>query len=323
LLGAIAFMVLGLVALTFGAEALVRGAARLAKAAGISSFIVGLTVVAFGTSAPELGGSVQAAFQGKGDLAVGNVVGSNIANICLILGVTAMVCPVPVRLSVVRREAPLMLAVCIFGALTMLGGDVSRLEGVALVVGLLGYTARAYLVGRREGSDDLTAAAAKELDEELASTTPKPLWWNLMLTAFGIALLVGGSKFLVGGAIDIAAGMGVPEAVIGLSMVAFGTSVPELWTSVYAALRSEADIAVGNILGSNVFNVLCVLGLTSLTAPDALPVEPVMMTRDVWVMLGVSAAVIPMMYSAGRINRIEGAMLSALYALYVWRLFSW
>ena len=316
-------MVLGLVALTFGAESLVRGAARLAKAAGISSFIVGLTVVAFGTSAPELGGSIQAAFQDKGGLAVGNVIGSNIANVCLILGITAMVCPVPVRLNVVRREAPLMLGVCIFGALTMLGGEVSRLEGVLLVLGLLAYTTRAYFVGRREGSDDLTVAAAQELDAELNNTEPKPLWWNLGLTVIGIALLVAGSKLLVGGAIDIAEALGVPEAVIGLSMVAFGTSVPELWTSVYAALRKEPDIAVGNILGSNVFNILCVLGLTATTSPAALPVEPLMMQRDVWVMLGVSAAAIPMMYSAGRIERLEGALLSAVYALYVWRLFSW
>lgn len=310
------FFGLGLVLLTFGAEFLVQGATRLARKAGVSSFIVGLTVVAFGTSAPELGGSIQAAFQGNGDLAVGNVIGSNIANICLILGLTALINPIPVHLLVVRKEVPLMILVSVLGVAALTGSSVGRLSGGLLTGGLLVYIVRAYLVGRGESGDDLASQAAKELAEEVSGNKERPLWYNLGLVAVGIAMLVGGSKLLVDSAVTIAGALGVPSVVIGLTMVAFGTSVPELFTSVVAAMRKQSDIAVGNILGSNVFNVLCVLGVSSLVSPDPLPVPSETLSRDAWVMLGVSLACVPIMLSRGRISRAEGAMLFALYLFY-------
>lgn len=308
---------LGLGLLTFGAESLVRGAARLARRLGVSSFIVGLTVVAFGTSAPELGGSIQAAFQGNGDLAIGNVLGSNIANICLILGITAMINPIPVQLGVVRREVPLMILVSAFGALALLGSEVGRVSGLLLTIGLGLYIFRAYRVGKSETGDDLAAAAAKELAEEVAADKTHPIWKDLLLVLIGLVCLVIGSKLLVDSAVTIAGALGVPSVVIGLTMVAFGTSVPELFTSVVAARRKQSDIAVGNILGSNVFNILCVLGISSLVSPKALPVPPEAFTRDLWVMLGVSLACVPIMLSRGRITRVEGFLLSGLYLLYV------
>lgn len=309
--------VVGLVLLMFGAEALVRGAARIARALGISSFIVGLTVVAFGTSAPELVTSIQAAFKGVSDMAVGNVVGSNIANVCLILGITAVVNPIPVTLKVVRREVPLMILVSAAGVVTMTGdGGVSRLAGSLLVVLLAGYVLRAYFSGKGESSEGPIAEVAKELDDEIVMTRSRPLWFNLMLVVVGLVMLVFGSNLLVGSSERIALALGVPNALVGITIVAFGTSVPELATSVVAALKKQSDIAVGNVLGSNVFNVLCVLGLTAAIAPEPLVVPPGMLERDAWVMLLSAIACVPLMLTRGKISRVEGGLLVALYVIY-------
>ncbi|MEO0511648.1 MAG: calcium/sodium antiporter [Planctomycetota bacterium] len=315
-LAQIGIFVVGLMLLMLGAESLVRGAARIARSMGISSFIVGLTVVAFGTSAPELGGSLQAAYQGNPDIAVGNVVGSNIANICLILGMTAIVNPIPVTLAVVRREVPMMILVSAVGVLAMVNDEVGRLSGVMLVTVLAGYVLRAYFSGKHEDSEGPVAEVAKELDEELIRSKSRPLWFNIMLVLVGLVLLVIGSKFLIDSSVRIAEALSVPSSVIGLTMIAFGTSVPELATSVVAALRKQSDIAVGNVLGSNVFNILCVLGITAVASPGPLTVPADMLRRDAWVMLGVAIACVPVMLTRGKISRAEGAMLLGLYVVY-------
>lgn len=313
----------GLALLIFGAELMVRGAARLAHAIGISSFIVGLTVVAFGTSAPELGGSLRAAFENNGGLAIGNVIGSNIANICLILGAAAVICPVQVRLASIRRETVIMILAGVAGALSMLGGQTHRVAGALLVLGLAAFTVRAYREGRNAGPDEMSelARAAKELDEELDVQGRSNLLVAAGLVVIGLAMLFFGSGWLVSGSVVLAEMLGVSDAVIGLSMVAFGTSVPELSLSVIAALRRQPDIAIGNILGSNIFNILCVLGLTALLAPNPLPVPDEVWQRDIWVMLGVSLACLPLLGRVRRIARWEGVVLLGLYVLYIAALF--
>ncbi|MEM9166700.1 MAG: calcium/sodium antiporter [Planctomycetota bacterium] len=312
-------VVLGLALLIVGAEVMVRGASHLARSIGISSFVVGLTVVAFGTSAPELGVSLRDAYVAEGELAVGNIIGSNIANIGLILGVTALICPIAVKLGVVRREAMIMIVVTFAGMLAMLGGGIHRVAGGLLVLGLLVFTLRAYRAGRDASGEEQSelVKAAKELDEELHLQGTPPWWTSVLRVVAGLAMLYFGSDFLVGGSRGIAENLGVSEAVIGLTMVAFGTSVPELALSSVAAFRKQPDIAIGNILGSNIFNILCVLGIASLLAPDPLLVPPELWRRDIWVMLLFALLCIPVMTSQARITRLEGGLLLGLYLVYM------
>ncbi|MEM8757399.1 MAG: calcium/sodium antiporter [Planctomycetota bacterium] len=313
----------GLALLIIGAELMVRGAARLAHAFGISSFVVGLTVVAFGTSAPELGGSLRAAFEGDGDLAIGAVVGSNIANICLVMGTAAVICPIPVRLKGIRGETIAMLIATAAGLIAMLGPSVHRIEGIVLTAGLILFTLRAYLSGRRASPDEASelARAAKELDEELSVGDGPRLPLSIALLIAGLVMLYFGSGMLVTGATVLAEMIGVSSAVIGLSIVAFGTSVPELSLSVVAALRKQPDIAIGNIVGSNVFNILCVLGLTALISPNALPVPAELWRRDAWVLIFVSLACLPILGRMRHVSRLEGVVLLGLYAGYMAALF--
>ncbi|MFG0327633.1 MAG: calcium/sodium antiporter [Phycisphaerales bacterium JB037] len=316
-----AYLIAGLALVVLGADWLVEGAASLAHRLGVSSFIVGLTVVAFGTSAPELAASIRAALSGESDLAIGNVVGSNIANVCLILGLTAVVRPVPCKAKVVRTDVPIMIAVTILG-MVFLWTDrtIVRWEGVVLVLGLFAYTFGIMLVGRGEKK-----ALAAELEQKLGefigtSIDEAPNWRRHIISAVaGIAALAIGSWLLVDGATGVALSLGVSESVVGLSMVAFGTSVPELVTSLAAAIKREADIAVGNILGSNCFNILSVLGISSLVAP--LVAAPAVLDRDMWVMLMVAAACLPVFGTMGRITRWEGGTLLAIYVLYLVILF--
>lgn len=317
------YLVAGIIALVFGAELLVRGASRLALAAGVSSFVVGLTVVAFGTSAPELGGSLGAALTDNGGLAIGNVVGSNIANICLILGLTAVICPIPVKFKIVRREVIQMIGCTIAAMLLMITPAISRVGGFALVVGLLVFVVRSYKSGKRdpEHAKEMEAAA-KELAAEVTEGDKPPVIVNLVLVVVGIVLLIFGAQLLVGGATSVAKMFNVSDAVIGLTLVAFGTSVPELSLSVVAALRKEADIAIGNILGSNIFNILCVLGITSMVSPHPLVVPEGMWTRDLWVMLGASLACLPIFLAGGKVSRFEGVLLLGLYVGYVGTLYA-
>lgn len=315
-------LIAGLVALVFGAELLVRGASRLALSAGVSSFVVGLTVVAFGTSAPELGAALGAAINDNSGLVIGPVVGSNITNICLILGFTAVICPIPVKFKVVRREVLQMLVCTIALMLFMIPTEIPRVGGFILFAGLLAFLVRSYQAGKSdpEHAKEMQAAAA-ELTTEVTKGDRPPLFVNITLCVIGIGLLIFGADMLVGGATSVAEMLNVSDTVIGLSLVAFGTSVPELSLSAVAALRKEVDIAVGNILGSNIFNILCVLGITSMVSPHPLVVPESMWTRDLWVLLGASLACLPILLAGGRVTRVEGVLLLGLYAGYVGAMF--
>lgn len=311
-----------LLMLTSGAEGLVRGSVALAKRLGVSSFFIGLTIVGFGTSTPELATSVTAAVRGSADIAVGNVVGSNICNIALILGVASLICPIALRLDVVRREVLVVITVAFVPwiALTS-GGRLERWQGAVMLAGLAAYLWVGYARGRREAEHE--AEAERELEHELgldrAGSLTRPLV-GAALVVIGLVLLVGGSYGLVASASEIARGLGVSELVIGLTIVAVGTSAPELFTSVVAAVRGQPDLAVGNVLGSNVFNVLGILGLTCVVTPQA--VSPRVLAFDVPVMVVASVACLPIMLSGARISRLEGGLFLCGYVLYVVALFT-
>ncbi len=314
-----AALVVGLTLLVLGADWLVDGSARLAGRLGVSHLLIGLTVVAFGTSAPELGASVQATLKGEGALAIGNVVGSNIANICLILGLTALLRPVTCPPRLVREDVPAMIGVTAVGMLAIgTGGVVGRIEGVVLTLGIIGYTFWLYTRGRREASAGLRGTVAAKLVEAVEQPNDAPpggkgIWREVVLVVVGAAALGVGSKMLVFGASSVAATMGVSASVIGLTIIAFGTSVPELVTCLNAVLKKESDIATGNILGSNVFNILSVLGVASLVRPIDVP--PDVVSRDIWVMLAVALACLPLMRK--RVSRAGGGFLFLSYLLYM------
>lgn len=298
----------GLLLLTGGGEALVRGASALALRIGITPLAVGLTVVAFGTSAPELIVSLRAALSGMDDVALGNVVGSNICNIGLILGLSALIRPADVHLKMMRIDAPLMFAVACALVLLLRDGAVSRPEGAALFTGAIVFTAVTLRAAKREDA---------EVQEEFAEGIPKApprIAVSLGLVAAGLALLVAGGNLLVGAAVDIARVFGLSEAVIGLTIVAVGTSLPELATSVIAAFRGQADIAIGNVVGSNIFNVLGITGVTAAVKPLSLGGVT---NVDLLVMLAFSVALLPMLLTHMKLNRAEGALLLGGYAGYV------
>jgi cation:H+ antiporter len=312
-LAAVLWFAIGLVVLVAGAELLVRGASRLALTLGVSPLIVGLTIVAYGTSAPELSVSVKASLQGQPDLAVGNVVGSNIFNILVILGLSALVVPLKVDQRLVRQEVPLMIAV----ALLMLGmsadGSVRPWEGAVLFAGAVIYTCFLIVSARNEEPRIRREYAGGSVPEKLS---PRSATVQLILIATGLLLLVTGSEWLLESSIAMARWLGVSELVIGLTLVAAGTSLPELATSVQAAIRGNREIAVGNVVGSNLFNVLCVLGL-SASVSEGLPVRPSAITFDIPVMIGASLACLPIFFSRGQISRWEGILLLGGYAVYL------
>ncbi|MFN9527068.1 MAG: calcium/sodium antiporter [Pseudomonadaceae bacterium] len=308
------YLIAGLVLLVAGAEVLVRGAAKLAAQFGIPPLIIGLTVVAFGTSAPETAVSVQAALDGSGDLAIGNVVGSNIANVLLILGMTALVAPLIVSRQLIRLDVPIMIGASLLTFGLAWDGSLSRLDGALLFAGVLTYTGFLIYSARKDkGGEDDEFAKEFGLDE-----VPKPYAWaiNLGLIIAGLVLLVTGSNFLVEGAVTLARALGISELVIGLTVVAVGTSLPELATSILAAIKGERDIAVGNIVGSNIFNLLCVLGLASLVSPAAISVSPNALAFDFPVMIAVAVACLPIFFAGYRINRWEGLLFLAYYVAY-------
>lgn len=306
---------LGLVLLVGGAEFLVRGAAQLAAAVGISPLIIGLTVVAFGTSAPELAVSMRSAMSGQAgaDIAVGNVVGSNIFNVLFILGLSAAIAPLVVSQRLVRVDVPLMIGASVLLLLLALDGKIGRLDGALLFTGILVYTLFAILQGRRESQ----AVAAEYADEFSARPrTPAGYLINLSYIVGGLALLVLGAHWLVDAAVDIARAFGVSELVIGLTIVAAGTSLPEVATSVMASIKGERDIAVGNIVGSNLFNILSVLGLAALVAPDGVNVAPSALRFDIPIMIAVAFACLPIFFTGYAIARWEGLLFLGYYALY-------
>ena len=308
--------VLGGTLLVAGAELLVRGASRLAMAAGISPLVVGLTVVAFGTSSPELAVTVGAAVSGKADVALGNVVGSNIFNVLFILGASALITPLIVSQQLVRLDVPVMIATSLLVMLLALDGRVGRLDGLLLFCGIIAYTFFLIRLSRRE-----RASVQAQYEEAIGGTghaRDSAASWpkNVALIVVGLGLLVVGARWLVDAAIQAAEALGVSELVIGLTIVAAGTSLPEVATSVLASIRGERDIAVGNVVGSNIFNLLAVLGLGSAIAPDGVAVSPGALTFDIPVMTAVALACLPIFFTGYRIARWEGMLFLGYYAAY-------
>lgn len=312
---AIGFFVLGLVVLSVGAEVFVRGASRLAAIAGIPPLVIGLTVVGFGTSAPEVAVSVQSALSGQGDLAIGNVVGSNIANVLLVLGVSAAIAPLIVSQQLVRFDVPLMIGVSLLLLCVSLDGTVGRLDGVLFVAGSVAYTGFLIVQSRSE-SAMVQAEYAREFGSKpLASRGQKV--WSIVYIAGGLVLLILGADWLVESAVSFAQALGVSELVIGLTIVAVGTSLPEAATSVVASLRGERDIAVGNVVGSCIFNVLVVLGVSSIVAPAGIHVAPAALRFDLPVMLAVAVACLPIFFTGHLIARWEGFVFVGYYVAYL------
>jgi len=300
----------GLALLAGGANALVRGAVRLAALTGLSAVVIGLTVVAFGTSAPELAVSLAAALAGSPEIAIGNVVGSNIFNLLVVLGLTAVIIPLPVASTLVRIDVPILIAVSLGFIALAANGILGRIEGAILFGAVVAYTIFAVRVSIRE-----PAVVEREAAEYLGKGGQR-IWVQALLIAAGLLLLVAGARLMVYAAVQIATAMGMSQAVIGLTIVAAGTSLPEIATSVVAALRREPDIAVGNIVGSNIFNLLAIVGLTALVHPIA--VAPVFLQRDLWVMLAVTVAMLPIIVTGRKVVRWEGVLLLAGYAGYLY-----
>lgn len=307
----------GLAALVVGADLLVRGASRLALSFGISPLVVGLTIVAFGTSAPEMAVSTGAVLNGQTGLAMGNVVGSNIFNVLFILGLSALIAPLVVHVQIIRQEVPILMGASLLLLVLGLDGHISLTDGALLFGLLLAYTVFLVVQSRRE-----TQAAQAEFEAEIHAPTAGA--WDarlpvqIALIVAGLALLVLGSDWLVGAAVVFAKALGVSDLVIGLTIVAAGTSMPEVATSVAAALKGERDIAVGNVVGSSTFNILGCLGLAGLAAgSEGLVVAPSLMAFDIWVMLAVALACLPIFLSGREIARWEGAVFLGYYAAYV------
>jgi cation:H+ antiporter len=307
-------LILGLVLLVFGADLLVKGAARLAGNFGVPALVIGLTVVAFGTSAPELAVSVKAAWSGQAELAIANAVGSNIFNVLFILGLSALIFPLVISRQLIRQDVPLMVGVSVLLVLMTLDNSLVRWEALILTLGLIIYTSFLFYQGRKKGMD----VSDDEVEEMLKAKAPA--WQNVLLVLVGLALLVLGARWLVQSAVEIATLFGVNEAVIGLTIVAAGTSLPEVVTSVVATMRGERDIAVGNVVGSNVFNILCVLGISGLVSPTPLLAGEQMAQLDIPVMLGVALLCVPLFFAGATLNRWDGGLFVALYIAYIWYL---
>ena len=307
----------GLAALIAGAELLVRGASKLALSFGISPLVVGLTVVAFGTSSPEIAVSVGAVLDGRTDIALGNVVGSNIFNVLFILGLSALITPLVVHIQLIRQEGPIMLGASLLLLLLALDGRLGFTDGLMLTALLVAYTVFLVVQSRAEtkAANDEYAA---EVKPAVAGGWDASLPAQLLLIAAGLGLLVAGSGWLVDAAIIFAKALGVSDLVIGLTIVAAGTSMPEVATSVMAAIKGERDIAVGNVVGSNTFNILGCLGLSGLAAgATGLVVPSSVLNFDIWVMLAVALACLPVFLTGREIARWEGAVFLGYYIAYV------
>ncbi|HAK00478.1 MAG TPA: hypothetical protein DCM62_10685 [Bacteroidales bacterium] len=302
-------LIAGLVLLYFGATFLIKGAVSIALRAGISVLVVGLTVVAYGTSMPEMVVSTMASIGNQGDIAIGNVVGSNIFNIGFILGICALILPLRVNLNVLRFDTPVMLFVAALFFLLFYDLQISRWEAILLFALAITYTVFNVIKSRKESQKAETA----DIDASMPAKS-KSVVIDLGFVALGIGVLVGGSYLLVNGATAIAKAFGASEAFIGLTIVAAGTSLPELATSIVAAIRKQSDIAIGNVVGSNIFNIVAILGISGIIHPLE---APGINTIDILVMIGFSAILIPMMKSGLRIGRREGAIILIAYIAYV------
>nr|WP_155551689.1 calcium/sodium antiporter [Stutzerimonas degradans] len=308
------YLFAGLVLLVAGAELLVRGAARLAAQFGISPLIIGLTVVAFGTSTPEMAVSVQSAVADQGDIAVGNVIGSNIFNVLFILGLSALITPMLVSRQLIRFDVPIMIGASLLAWFLAMDEQYGRLDGVLLFGAVLSYTGFLIVSSLKSRNNE-----NQEFEDEYGLHEPAGRFASLrhlLFIAIGLVLLVQGSGLLVDAAVTLAKALGLSELVIGLTIIAAGTSLPEVATSVIAAIKGERDIAVGNVVGSNIFNLLAVLGLASLVSPTAISVSSNAIAFDFPVMIAVAAACLPIFFAGYCIRRWEGALFFAYYVIY-------
>lgn len=313
----ILYFVLGLVALVIGAEALVRGASKFALNLGISPLVIGLTIVAMGTSAPEVTVSVSAVLGGQNDIALGNVVGSNILNILFILGLAALIAPLVVDAQLIRQEVPIMIGASVLLLMFSLDGRVTLNESVMLAVLLVGYTVFLIVQSRRQ-SAAVNAEYAGEIQKSAEGAWDSSAAVQILLIIVGLGLLVLGSKWLVEAAVSFAKQLGVSDLIIGLTIVAAGTSLPEIAASVTAALKGERDIAVGNVVGSNIFNIFGCIGVSGIAAGAAgLAIEPSLLRFDIWVMLATAVACLPIFITGREIARWEGGLFLAYYLAYV------
>jgi len=311
-------IIAGFALLVWGADRFVVGASATARNLGVSPLIIGLTIVGFGTSAPEMLVSAIAAWSGNPNMGIGNALGSNITNIGLVLGITALVTPLSVNSDTLKREFPLLFAVMLIALALLLDGQMNRYDGVILLIGMASLVYWMVALGLRErrGSDPM----ASEYIDEIPAHMPmsRAIFWLVL----GMAVLLGASRMLVWGSVNVAQWFGISDLVIGLTIVAIGTSLPELAASVMSALKGEHDIAVGNVIGSNMFNLLAVLGMPGLIHPSAIP--PELMSRDFPMMIGLTIALFVMSYGflkPGRITRAEGALLLAGYLAYLGMLY--
>ena len=300
--------ILGLGALYLGADLMIRGASRLARRLGVNALVIGLTVVAMGTSAPELLVGVVATVRQSGDIAVGNVIGSNVANIALILGIAALIRPIRVQMRLLVREVPIMIFASLAFYIFALDGELSRFDGLSLLVGFVAYTLYLLEGARRE-------SPAIEVEYQKFVPTGGTLVNHLFLTVVGLGILLGGAHFVVSGASQTARFLGVSELAIGLTVVAIGTSLPELATAIAASVQDEGDILVGNVVGSNIFNLLSVLGVTSVVRP--LAISPTVISVEAPVMLAVSILVLPFVWTTLRLTRWEGGIFLAAYIAFI------
>ena len=315
----IVYIVAGLVLLFVGGEGLIRGSVTISKKFGISPILIGVVIVGFGTSTPELLVSVEAALQNQPAIALGNIVGSNIANIMLIMALAALITPLLADDSAIRRDALIMVAASVQLMAVVPLGEITRPIGALMVAGILGYVVYAY---RKDQAERLARAGAegvheKEVHEFEAPKTSLPI--SLAMAGGGIALLMLGADWLITGATAIARSYGVPEAIIGLTLVAVGTSLPELAASIVGAVKRETDVVIGNILGSNMYNILGILGIASIIKP--IPIDPRMAAIDIPVMLGVAIGTTIVIFMAKKFGRVTGGICLALYIGYVWWMF--
>ena len=307
-------IVAGFALLVWGADRFVIGASAIARNLGVSPLIIGLTIVGFGTSAPEMLVSAMAAWAGNPDMGVGNALGSNITNIGLVLGVTALIVPLSVRSETLKREFPLLFVVMLIALTLLLDGEMHRSDGIILLVGLASLIYWMVALGLRErrGADPMASEYTDEIPAHMPMT--KAVFWLLL----GLVILMASSRMLVWGAVNVAQWFGVSDLIIGLTIVAIGTSLPELAASVMSALKGEHDIAVGNVLGSNMFNLLAVLGMPGLIQPAVMPEE--LMSRDFPAMIGLTIALFVMGYGflrPGHVTRAEGGLLLLGYLAYL------
>ncbi len=305
----------GLVILLVGGDVLVRGAVALAQRLGVPPLVIGLTVVAFGTSSPELVVCVKSAIAGVPEIAIGNVVGSNIANILLVLGLPAVIFPIACNAESVRRDSAIMVGVSVLFVALCWTGLIQFWQGAIMLALLIGFLVRSYLSSR---NGDQTVEAIVDEIEGIA-VRPHSMFVSSVLVLVGLVGLVAGSSLLVDGATGLARAAGIPEEVIGLTLVAIGTSLPELATSVVAAIRRHGDVAVGNVVGSNLFNILGIMGVTAMVRP--IPVPDQFLTFDLWLMLASSVVLLLFVLRGASINRMAGTVLAVGYAIYLWALF--